>query len=103
MSTILQHFGLWVSIDSEPIMLAAAMCVVGAYVLTQMLKNVALGVVYYPVLVISSVVCIGLGMQFGFIGHWYSSMASVLAAICIGMSLSAMILLGVMALLNRSA
>lgn len=103
MSAALQQLGLWASIDSEPFVLAAIMCLVGAYVLSQMLKNVALGIVYYPVLVISSVISIGVGMQYGFIGHWSSSMPSVLAAICIGMSSSALVLLGIIALLNRSA
>ena len=41
MNTILTHLSIWFSIESEPLMLAALMCVFGAYVLTQLLKNIA--------------------------------------------------------------
>jgi hypothetical protein len=102
MSDILFKLHMWFSLDSEPFMLAAVMCLFGAYVLTQLLKNVALGLVYYPVMLVSSIAAIGLGTDYGLIGHWQSSMTFVLAAICLGMSLSSVVLLSVMALCNRS-
>lgn len=103
MSYFLHKLAVWFSLDSEPFMLAAVMCLFGTYVLTQMLKNVALGLMYYPVMLVSSIVAIGLGTEYGFIGHWQSSMTFVLAAICFGMSMSSIVLLSVMALSNRSA
>ena len=103
MSFILEKLQIWFSIDSEPVMLAAVMCLVGTYVLTQLLKNVALGLLYYPVMLLSSVVAMGLATDYGFIGHWQSSMSIVLAAICFGMSTSSILFLSVLALVNRSA
>ena len=103
MSFIFEKLQIWFSLDSEPFMLAAIMCLVGTYVLTQLLKNVALGLLYYPVMLVSSVVAIGLATDFGFIGHWQSSMSFVLAAICFGMSMSSIAFLSVIALLNRNA
>lgn len=103
MSFIFDKLQIWFSLDSEPFMLAAVMCLFGTYVLIQLLKNVALGLLYYPVMLISSVVAIGLATDYGFIGHWQSSMSIVLAAICFGMSTSSIIFLGAMAFFNRSA
>jgi hypothetical protein len=103
MSFIFEKLQIWFSLDSEPFMLAAIMCLFGTYVLTQLLKNVALGLLYYPVMLVSSVVAIGLATDFGFIGHWQSSMSFVLAAICFGMSMSSIAFLSVIALLNRNA
>jgi hypothetical protein len=103
MSFILEKLQVWFSIDSEPVMLAAVMCLLGTYVLTQLLKNVALGLLYYPVMLLSSVVAMGLATDYGFIGHWQSSMSIVLAAICFGMSSSSILFLSVLALFNRSA
>jgi hypothetical protein len=103
MSFILEKLQIWFSIDSEPVMLAAVMCLLGTYVLTQLLKNVALGLLYYPVMLLSSVVAMGLATDYGFIGHWQSSMSIVLAAICFGMSSSSILFLSVLALFNRRA
>jgi hypothetical protein len=103
MNTILTHLSIWFSIESEPLMLAALMCVFGAYVLTQLLKNIALGVFFYPVLLFSSVASIGMATDYGLIGHWNSSIVTLLAAICIGMSLSTVILLTIMAAYNRAS
>ena len=69
MSFIVEKLQIWFSIDSEPVMLAAVMCLLGTYVLTQLLKNVALGLLYYPVMLLSSVVAMGLATDYGFIGH----------------------------------
>jgi hypothetical protein len=103
MNTILYHLKLWFSIEAEPLILTAVMCLFGAYVLTQILKNVALGIAFYPVLLLSAVVSIGIGMEYGLVGYWYNSMAPLLAAICIGMSLSTLILLAIIAVYNHSA
>jgi hypothetical protein len=103
MSFIFQKLQIWFSLDSEPFMLAAFMCLFGAYVLTQLLKNVALGLLYYPVMLVSSIAAIGVATDYGFIGHWQSSMSFVLAAICFGMSTSSILFLSTIALFNRSA
>jgi hypothetical protein len=103
MSYFLHKLAVWFSLDSEPFMLAAIMCLFGAYVLTQILKNVALGLLYYPVMLVSSIVAIGIAGEYGFIGHWQSSMSFVLAAICFGMTMSSIVLLSVMAVCNRKA
>lgn len=103
MNTILYHLNLWFSIETEPLIMTAVVCLLGAYILTQILKNVTLGIAFYPVLLLSSVVSIGIGTEYGLVGYWYSSMAPLLAAICIGMSLSTLILLGGIAVFNRSA
>jgi len=103
MSSFLHKLHVWFSLDSEPFMLAAVMCLFGAYVLTQLLKNVAVGLTYYPVMLVSSIVAIGIGTEYGLIGHWQSSMSFVLAAICLGMSLSSILLLSAIALFNRSS
>jgi hypothetical protein len=102
MSFLFQKLQIWFSLDSEPFMLAAVMCLFGAYVLTQLLKNVALGFIYYPVMLASSVAAIGFATDYGFIGHWQSSMSLVLAAICFGMTTSSVVFLSVIALCNRS-
>jgi hypothetical protein len=102
MSIFLHNLNRWLSIDSEPFILTAIMCLIGAYVMTQILKNTAMGILFYPVLLFSSVASIGIGMQLGLIGYWYNSMPLVLAAICFGMSLSAIVLLGAIAIYNRN-
>jgi hypothetical protein len=103
MNTIFYHLNLWFSIDTEPLVLTAVLCLFGTYVLTQILKNVALGLAFYPVLLSSSIVMIGVGTEYGLVGYWYNSMAPLLAAICIGMSLSTLVLLAIIAVYNRSA
>jgi hypothetical protein len=102
MKEIMQHLNLLLDIDREPFLVSATMCLLGAYVLTQILRNAALGVVFYPILLVSSIISIGVGTQYGMVGHWYSSMVQVLAAIWIGMSVSTMVLLFVIALYNRA-
>jgi hypothetical protein len=79
------------------------MCVLGAYVLTQILKSVALGIAFFPVLLLSSIISVGIGMEYGFVGYWYNSMVPLLAAICVGMSVSTILLLAVIGLTNRNA
>lgn len=103
MRWISNHLQLWFSIDTEPLVLTAFMCLLAAYVLTQILKNVALGVAFFPVLFLSSVISIGIGMEYGLVGYWYNSMVPLLAAICVGMSASTIVLLAVIGFINRSA
>jgi hypothetical protein len=102
MNGIIEHLNLWMDIDTEPFMVTAAMSLLGAYVLTQILRNVALGIVFYPVLLVSSIISIGVGTQYGLVGSWYSSMVPVMAAIWIGMSASTMVLLFTIAIYNRA-
>ena len=102
MNGIIDHLNLWMDIDMEPFMVTAAMSLLGAYVLTQILRNVALGVAFYPILLVSSVISIGVGTQYGLVGSWYSNMVPVLAAIWIGMSASTMVLLFMIAIYNRA-
>lgn len=102
MNAFFHNINRWLSIDSEPFILTAILCLIGAYVMTQILKNTAMGILFYPVLLFSSVASIGIGTQLGLIGYWYTSMPLVLAAICVGMSLSAIVLLGAIAIYNRS-
>jgi hypothetical protein len=102
MNGIMDHLNVWTDIDTEPLMVTAAMSLLGAYVLAQILRNVALGVAFYPILLVSSVISIGVGTQYGLVGDWYSSMVAVLAAIWIGMSASTMVLLCVIAIYNRA-
>jgi hypothetical protein len=102
MNGIMDHLNLWMDIDTEPFMVTAAMSLLGAYVLTQILRNAALGIAFYPVLLISSIISIGVGTQYGLVGNWYSSMVAVLAAIWIGMSASTMVLLCIIAIYNRA-
>jgi hypothetical protein len=42
-------------------------------------------------------------MEYGFVGYWYNSMVPLLAAICVGMSVSTILLLAVIGLTNRNA
>lgn len=102
MNGIMEHLNLWLDIDTEPFMVSATMSLLGAYVLTQILRNVALGIAFYPVLLASSIISIGVGTQYGMVGHWYGSMVAVLAAIWIGMSVSTMLLLFIIAIYNRA-
>jgi hypothetical protein len=101
MNEVVQHLNVWLDIDTEPFIISAIMSLLGAYVLTQILRNVALGVAFYPVLLASSIISIGVGTQYGLVGHWYGSMVAVLAAIWVGMSVSTMMLLFIIALYNR--
>lgn len=102
MNGIMDHLHVWMDIDTEPFMITAAMSLLGAYVLTQILRNMALGLAFYPILLVSSVISIGVGTQYGLVGNWYTSMVPVLAAIWIGMSASTMVLLFVIAIYNRA-
>ncbi|MGH6874469.1 MAG: hypothetical protein ACREDW_05600 [Aestuariivirgaceae bacterium] len=102
MNGIIEHLNLWLDIDTEPFMVSVAMSLLAAYVLTQILRNVALGIGFYPVLLASSIISIGVGTQYGLVGNWYSSMVGVLAAIWIGMSVSTMMLLCIIAIYNRA-
>jgi hypothetical protein len=54
-------------------------------------------------MLVSSIAAIGVATDYGFIGHWQSSMSFVLAAICFGMSTSSILFLSTIALFNRSA
>jgi hypothetical protein len=103
MNEVVQHLNVWLDIDTEPFIISAIMSLLGAYVLTQILRNVALGVAFFPILLASSIISIGVGTQYGLVGHWYGSMVAVLAAIWIGMSVSTMMLLFIIALYNRIA
>ena len=102
MNGMIDHLNLWMDIDTEPFMVTAAMSLLGAYVLTQILRNAALGVAFYPILLVSSIISIGVGTQYGLVGSWYSNMVPVLAAIWIGMSASTMVLLFTIAIYNRA-
>jgi hypothetical protein len=101
MNRIFDQLHLWFSLDSEPFLLAALMCLFGSYVISQVLRNAAAGIFFYPLLLTSSVVAIGIGTEHGIIGHWESSMTHILAAISLGMSASTVVLLSIIALYNR--
>jgi hypothetical protein len=103
MNKIFDQLHLWFSLDSEPFLLTSMMCMFGAYMLRQIVKNVVIAVVFYPVLLTSSVAAIGIGTEHGLIGHWQSSMVHLLAAITVGMCSSTIVLLGIIAFYNRNA
>jgi hypothetical protein len=103
MNKIFDQLHLWFSLDSEPFLLTSMMCMFGAYMIRQIVKNVAVAVFFYPVLLTSSIAAIGIGTQHGLIGHWQSSIMHLLAAITVGMCTSTIVLLSIIAVYNRNA
>ena len=102
MNGIIEHLNLWMDIDTEPFMVTAAMSLLGAYAHLANFAECGPWYRFYPVLLVSSIISIGVGTQYGLVGSWYSSMVPVMAAIWIGMSASTMVLLFTIAIYNRA-
>ena len=101
MSILQQVAGLF-AVELEEFVIIAGMCLLAVVVVKAILQDTMLAVFFFPPLVISAILCVGIAKQYGFIGPWYRDTVPFLIASGMGMSLVAMVILFFVALANRA-
>lgn len=103
MMHLVDRIHTWFDLESGELIIICTMCMLAVLFVKIILQNVGLAIVFYPLLVVSSVISVGLGRDFGLVGEWTHDTVKFLIASGCGMSIVALVVLFFVAVANHRA
>ena len=97
-----ERLHVWFGLESGELIIICAMCALAVMCVKAILQNLTLAIVFYPLLVVSSIISVGLGRDYGMVGEWSHDTVPFLIASGCGMSLVTLVVLSFVAAVNRA-